>query len=104
MPSKTSRILKELCFSAVLAVVTMAILGLIDRLRFSATRDRVSDALRWPAGLVTGLFYPQGIHTGYGSSGAIYLGIASFIGFYWLAWFFLLDVVGKIARAAKKQF
>jgi len=97
--------LKELLLSAALAVVTMALLGLIDRLPYSTTRDWISDAAGWPAGLVVGLFYPQGIHTGNGSIGAICLGIASFVGFYWLVWFVLLEGAGKMARlrTAKRQ-
>jgi len=97
--STTDRIVKELLFSTVLAVMTMVLFSLIDRLPYSTTRDWISDAARWPGGLIVGLFYPQGTHTGNGSIGALYLGIASFVGFYWLAWFLLLDVVGRIARA-----
>jgi hypothetical protein len=98
------RILKDLSLSTALAVLTMMLMGLIDRLPFSVARDRVSDALRLPGVLVVGLVYPQGIHTGRGSPGAIYLGIAGLVGFYWLAWFLLIEVVGKMAHllAAKK--
>ena len=101
---KPNRILIELLLSAVLALAMMALTDLIRHLPFSAARDRLSDALSWPALLITGLFYPEGIHTGHGSVGAIYVSIASFIGFYWVAWFLLLDIGGRVARrrATKK--
>ena len=89
--SKTNRIHTKLFLSVALAIGTAALTGLIDRLPFSTTRDSIPHALRWPAGLVTSLFYPEGIHTGNGGPGAIYLGVVSFVGIYWLAWFLVLE-------------
>ena len=82
--------------SAALTVLTLFLINEINKLPSSESRDRLVDGLEWPGALITGLFYPQGIHTGSGSIGAIYLSFISLFGFYWITWLAIFIVFNRV--------
>ena len=87
------RTILRILLSAMLTVVTIEGVGALNHLPYSTTRDRITDALSLPGGLIAGLFYPQGIHTG---SGAPNWGIVAALSnaiFYLVLWFLVLSLL-----------
>lgn len=97
--SATIRIL----LSALFAVLTLAIAWGVSRLPYSVLRDRVTDFLSWPGGLVAQIFYPAGVHTGTGSSEWGRLVFWANVSFYVVFWFVVLTVLGGRSRAAREE-
>lgn len=84
-------------FAVGLGVATCFLIGLAaTRLPYSRARDAITDALALPGGLIAGLFYPQGIHTGRGAPGWAWLAMLSNWVFYILLWYICLKAVGRI--------
>jgi hypothetical protein len=96
MKLKGAKVTKHAAFSLLLSFLTLFAIGAIDRLRYSSTRDSVSDALTFPGGLISSIFYPEGIHTGRGSPGAIYVAIVGNFVFYAALWLLLIRVVTRV--------
>ena len=90
------KLVKEIVFSLVLCSLTLLAISGLDYLPYSAARDRISDSLRFPGGLIAYPFYPQGLHTG--RKGWAFLAFAGNVAFYTIAWFFLIRVVVSIGR------
>ena len=88
--SATRRVLLSVLFAG----LTLAIAWGVSLLPYSVLRDRVSDVLSWPGGLVALIFYPAGVHTGPGSPGWGRLVFLANLVFYVLLWFFILTAVG----------
>jgi hypothetical protein len=65
-------------------------------LPYSTARDSAYDALTLPGGLIASIFYPEGIHTGRGSSAAIFVAIAGNIVAYALFWLVVVQVARRI--------
>ena len=87
---------KRLLISLLLGYVTCELIGAINYLPYSETRDAVSDVLRLPGGLLSAPFFPQGIHS---STGAAYWPIVAFLGnllFYSAIWFAVLTLLRRI--------
>jgi len=95
--SATTRVL----LSAIFAALTLAIAWGVSRLPYSALRDRVSDFLSWPGGLVALIFYPAGVHTGPGSPEWGRLVFWANVAFYLVFWFLVLTAVGGWRHAAR---
>ena len=93
------RLLKQVLLSFVLCFLTLLVIWVIDSMPHSTARDALSDALRFPAGLIVGVFYPEGIHTGSGSPQAAYIGFVGNIVFYSFVWFLVIRVVDKVRRS-----
>src|SRR6267378_3695583 len=87
---------KRLLISLLLGYVTCELIGAINYLPHSETRDAVSDVLRLPGALLSAPFFPQGIHS---STGAAYWPIVAFLGnllFYSAIWFFLFNFLRRL--------
>jgi len=90
---------KRLLISPLLGYVTCELIGAINYLPYSETRDAVSDALRLPGALLSAPFFPQGIHS---SVGAAYWPIVAFLGnllFYAAIWFAALTFLRRLRNA-----
>ena len=85
-----------MCCWGCLSLLTMLAIGAVDRLPFSSMRDWIHDVLTWPGGILAGLVFPQGLHTGRGSIGWVYLAIALNVLVYWIVWYFLIRIVKKV--------
>jgi hypothetical protein len=78
-----------LSLSLNLTTLSLFLIGRADHwLQYSKLRDTITDALRSPGGLIAGLIYPYGIHTG-GGAGAkwAFLAFASNFIVYVLFWY-----------------
>jgi hypothetical protein len=87
--------------SLILGFATCELIGAIVYLPYSSARDFISDALRYPGGLIASPFFPEGVHTG---GGAAYRGLAAYLGnllFYAALWFWVIYVV-RHSRARRK--
>lgn len=81
-----------------LGVATCFLISAIDRLPYSERPDAVRDLLTLPGGLIAGLVYPQGVHTG---NGAAYWGLMaalSNLAFYTAFWFLCVQGVRRLWR------
>ena len=84
---------KTILLSLVLGFVTCELIGAIDYLPYSTTRDYIKDALSYPGTLISWPFYPEGVHT---RGGAAYWGLVAYLGnvvFYGALWFALVSVL-----------
>lgn len=88
--------------SALAAVVTLTLTWGISRFPYSTIRDRVTDILAWPGGLVAQIFYPAGVHTGSGSPGWGGLVLWANVAFYFLFWFCVLTILSRRAQSGRE--
>ena len=89
------RVVGGIVLSVVLGYATCWLIGMIDKLPYSAVRDSVRDALSLPGGLIAFPFFPAGVHTG---SGAPLWGVVAMWGnilFYSGLWLLLLFLIQK---------
>lgn len=75
--------------SALLSFITLAVIGAMNRLPYSSTRDKITDFLSFPGGFLAWLFYPGGVHGGYATRWAGFA-IGGNLLFYALVWFVVL--------------
>ena len=90
--------LKRLVLAVGLGIATCSLIGAANHLPYSPLRDVITDALSLPGGLIAGIVYPQGVHTG---NGAPYWGLMTVLSnwaFYSLLWFVCLRVVWRSRR------
>ncbi len=94
---------KTILLSVVLGFVSCELIGAIDYLPYSTTRDYIKDALSYPGALISWPFYPQGVHTG---GGAPYWGLVAYLGnvvFYAALWFALVSVLRQKRLKRQRQ-
>jgi hypothetical protein len=87
MPKKT---IVRIVVSILLAFLTVGAIGLMDKLPYSRSRDVLSDALKFPAYLISGLLAPGGIHGSHPMLW-IYSGVVTLYGTYAVVWFAVLS-------------
>jgi hypothetical protein len=76
-----------------LAVLTWLVLALVEAyLPFSDAKNRVIDAVSLPGAILAGFVYPEGIHTGRGAPGFLYVAVALNLIIYCLVWFGVLTL------------
>src|SRR5271156_3728067 len=97
METKRAVVARDALVGLVLGVLTMLAIGWDDSLPFSSTRDSIHDVLTWPGGFVAGFVFPQGLHTGRGSTGWAYLAIAFNALTYSVVWYVLVRIIRKIS-------
>jgi len=90
---RASKVLKQAFVSFLLSGLTIFAISRIDRLPYSPTWVRLSDALEFPGYVIAGLFYPQGIHAGHGSIGWAYVAVSSLVLFYSVLWFVMIRIL-----------
>jgi hypothetical protein len=91
--------MSRLTFSLVFAALSMFLIGQLDQwISYSETRDAITDTLRYPGGIVAGLFYTQGIHTGGGTSGWATAALWANFVFYTSFWFLVLTITGNLRK------
>ena len=81
-----------------LGFVTCELIGALNYLPYSETRDAVSDALSLPGALLSAPFFPQGVHS---STGAAYWPIVVVLGnvlFYAAIWLAVLALIRRFRR------
>jgi len=88
--------------SAGLAVLSVGLISLIDRLPYSHLRDVVSDSLRLPAAFLAGALAPEGIH-GRHPILWLYAGIIALPVTYAVFWFAVLSLLARIGRKARHR-
>jgi hypothetical protein len=89
---------KTLLLAVGLGIATCSLIGAANHLPCSPLRDDITDVLSLPGGLIAGIVYPEGVHTG---NGAPYWGLMAMLSnwaFYSLLWFVCLRVVGRSRR------
>jgi hypothetical protein len=84
--------------SLTLSYLTLSMISIIERSWNSSRFGDLADIVAYPGALFAGLFYPEGIHTGRGSIGSVYVTIAGNTFFYALLWFAVLRTVAGISR------
>lgn len=82
--------LLRILLSIVLAAITIAAVGGLGYLPYSATRDRITDALFLPGALMARLLYPAGVHTGGGAPNWGVVAAWSNVLFYLILWYVIL--------------
>jgi hypothetical protein len=87
------RMIVRIFLSAVLAVITIGAIEALDHLPYSLTRDRITDALSLPGGLIARVFYPAGVHTGSGAPNWGIVAAWSNVLFYLVLWFLVLSLL-----------
>jgi len=88
--------------SAGLAVLSVGLISLIERLPYSHLRDVVSDSLRLPAAFIAGTLAPQGIH-GRHPILWLYAGIIALPLTYAIFWFVVLSLLAMIGRRTRHR-
>ena len=89
---------KLVLISLLLGFVTCELIGAMDYLPYSETRDAVSDALSLPGALLSAPLFPQGIHS---STGAAYWPIVVVLTnalYYAAIWFAVLAFIRRFRR------
>lgn len=76
--------------STALVALTISAVGALGFLPYSATRDRITDALFLPGALIARLLYPSGVHTGSGAPNWGAVAAWSNVLFYLTLWFVVL--------------
>jgi hypothetical protein len=94
---------RQLLLSLVLGVATSFLIGLTRHLPYTEKRDVVTDALTLPGGLIAGLLYPEGIHTGYGAPKWALLAWTSNVTVYALFWCLCLGITGCLRGGRQKR-
>jgi hypothetical protein len=92
---------KRLLWSVTLAIATSIVLGLIQTtLPHSQIGGRITDLFAMPGAWLTSFIYPEGIHTGRGTSAfwVIWLTIISNLVVYALFWYAFLRVAEFFRR------
>jgi hypothetical protein len=89
---------KLIMISLFLGLLTWFSIGALMYLPNSDLRNALSDALRLPGALLASIFYPQGTHTGGGSAGAIYVGVAGNTGVYAVLWLVAIQTVRMLRK------
>jgi hypothetical protein len=89
-----------LLLSPVLSYLTLYGISTLKYLPYTPFRGALLDALGFPGGAISSLFYPEGVHTGRGTIAPAYLAYAVNIVVYALLWFFAIQLIRSI-RAKK---
>lgn len=96
---------RNLLLASVLAVITFLLVGWADKhLPYSETKNNVLDVMTIPGGFLAGIFYPQGVHTGYGTSQFVYFVLVGNFLFYLVVWYLLLWVGSQALRGRREWF
>ena len=91
---------RSLLIACVLAVITFLLVGWADKhLPYSETKNHVLDALTIPGGFLAGIFYPQGVHTGSGTSQFVYFVLVGNFLFYLGVWYLLIWISSRALRS-----
>jgi hypothetical protein len=86
-----------------LGIATSALIGLATSyLPYSSARDAVTDALSLPGGLIAGLLYPEGLHSGQGAPNWALLAMLANLFVYSAFWYICLRLIARF-RPAKRQ-
>jgi hypothetical protein len=94
---------KRLLLSPALGIVMSFSIGLSKHLPYSETRDAITDGLTLPGGLIAGLVYPEGIHTGHGAPNwALLAGVSNFV-VYALFWYACLEIIQRIRGRRRER-
>ena len=96
----TKSVAGRVLLSVLGASLTLAVARGASLLPYGAARDRVSDVLAWPGGLIARVFYPAGVHTGSGSPEWGGLVLWANVAFYVVLWFTILTAAGRRGRRA----
>lgn len=83
--------LKLLLVSSLLGLGTIFLVSCLHYFLFSPMRDRITDVLSIPGGLIAWPLYPAGVHTDHGSPPWGLLAYVGNVVFYITAWFILLE-------------
>lgn len=87
---------RPLVLSVGLGIATSVLVGAAsNHLPYSPTRVAVTDALSFPGGLIAGLVYPEGVHTGHGAPNWGLLVMVSNVVVYVLFWYASLRLVRR---------
>ena len=93
-----SKIIRIGILSVVLALGTTYAISLLKFVPYSSSRDRIADVLSFPGGLIAGVAYSEGVHTGAGSPGWATVAFFGNLGVYAAAWFAALWLVKNRLR------
>ncbi len=86
-------------FSLAFGIATSSLIGVVGgRLPYSETRDVIIDVLTLPGGLIAGLAYPEGVHTGHGAPMFGFWAMAANLGVYILFWYALLRAIRYLRK------
>ena len=88
--------------SLVLGLASTYLISLLKLGPYSSGRDRVTDILSLPGGLVAGAAYSEGVHTGAGSPDWAVLAFLGNLGFYSVVWFGVINLMRKLPLRGNK--